>query len=338
MYLATKIIHGERQYFIRQSILQDSVYISRELMHLGSDPSVFIVYPGGRSFYIDENVENILNTKLSEWNYQELEDIFWPFIRPDIRRSVGCFRRRGFSGRKRYSLTRDESDFIRNYLHIIDKRRYNYLRTGELDQSKQGVIPEKFYRQLVFKCRDELEQLFLQMESRLEPSEYSLYVYSFLYLRRFFTEISAGRMPQALDQDRLEKLCIQEICDLNQDDSFWQGMDASSSLHPYLLRYLFMFFDFPFGPDSSMNDYFREFYNRSRQSFGTHQAPARSFASHEVTEVMGVSREKLSAMSSNQVTRLFRRLAMKMHPDRGGDHDKFIKLMEVYNHVLAGKK
>ena len=337
MYLATNIIHGKRQYFIRQSILQDGMYVSRELMELGPEPSVYIVYPGGRSFYIDESVENVLNTKLSEWDYQELEDIFWAFIRPDIRRSVGCFRRRGFAGRKNSSLTRDESDFIRDRLHIIDKRRYNYLRTGELDQAKQGNIPEKFYRTLVFKSRDELEQLFLNMESRLEPSEYSLYVYSFLYLRRFFSEISAGRMPQALDQDKLEKLCIREICDLNQYDTFLQGIDSSPGLHPYLQRYLFMFFDFPFGPDSSLNDYFRAFYHRSRQRFGTHHAPVRKFSSHEVTEVMGISRDELSAMSKIQITRLFRRLAMKTHPDRGGDHDKFIKLMEVYHHILAGK-
>jgi len=39
-----------------------------------------------------------------------------------------------------------------------------------------------------------------------------------------------------------------------------------------------------------------------------------------------------------EVKRRFRELAMRYHPDRGGDTEKFIELMETYNQITGGKK
>jgi len=92
MYLACKVENRQRRYYIRKSEFKEGVYVSRDLMDLGTDPSVFLEYPGGRSFYIHERVEERLDEMDPAWDYGELEDIFWPFLRPDIRRSLDGFK------------------------------------------------------------------------------------------------------------------------------------------------------------------------------------------------------------------------------------------------------
>ncbi len=337
MYMAYKIINRQKQYFIRKSVFVDGVYVSRELMALGPDPSEYIVYPGGRSFYIHENVEESLSSQGLAPNYDLLEKIFLPFLQPDIKRSLRGFFDRDESSRPRSELSACEDDFIRNHLHPVDRRRYNYLRMGELDQSRMPGIPTRFYRPLLFKSRDELEHLFIDMESRLEPREFSLYVYSFLYLRRFFTEIIAGRMPQGLDQKKLEDFFISEICDLNNDDLFWRGHHKPVDLHACLVRYVIMFFDYPLGSDSFLQDHRREFIAGTRQRSRSFYPKKPDFSEDEASRIMGVEAKTLYAMSKKELTRVYRSRIMQMHPDKGGDHDKFIKLMEVYRILLARK-
>jgi DnaJ-class molecular chaperone len=57
----------------------------------------------------------------------------------------------------------------------------------------------------------------------------------------------------------------------------------------------------------------------------------------EVTTVFGVSQSKLSAMSRSALTRLYRKKAQQMHPDKGGDHEQFIELTTAYNELLRSK-
>jgi DnaJ-class molecular chaperone len=42
-------------------------------------------------------------------------------------------------------------------------------------------------------------------------------------------------------------------------------------------------------------------------------------------------------MSRHGLARLYRRRAQKMHPDKGGDNDKFIKLTQAYHDLLKTK-
>lgn len=337
MYLAHKIVQGRKCFFIRRSQLQGNVYVSRELMSLGTDPGAFIVYPGGKSFYIHEQVEDCLSGQGVPFDYDRLEDLFWPFVRPDIKRSVRGFRSRSADSQAKSALTDEEENFIRNHLHPVDRRRYNYLRTGELDQATQGNIPLKFYRSLAFKSRDELEHRFMDMEASLEPHESSLYVYSFLYLRRFFSEIIAGKMPQGLDWKKLDRLFIEELCDLNRDDLFWKGAEKPDGLHACLIRYAIMFFDYPLASESFMQDHLRDFFARTRQRFGRVKLKKAVVSPGEAARIMGVPDKTLYAMSKRELTRVYRGLAMKMHPDKGGDHEAFIRLTEVYRMLLAKK-
>ena len=338
MYLAYKIINKQKHYFIRKSVFLDGDYVSRELMELGPDPSAYLVYPGGRSFYIHEQVEETLDSQGFVPDYDLLEKIFWPFVRPDIKRALQGFMFRSDSSGIAAKLTPLEDEFIRNRLHPVDRRRYNYLRMGELDQSRLTSIPTKFYRVLAFKSRDELEHLFMDMENRLEPAELSLYVYSFLYLRRFFTEMIAGRMPQGLDQQKLEKLFIREVCSLNSDDLFWKGGHKPADLHPFLIRYVIMFFDYPLSSESFLSEHLRDFIAGTRQRFRTFPSKKPDFSEDEAGTIMGVPARTLYAMSKKELTRIYRGRIMEMHPDKGGDHDRFIKLMEIYRTLLARKR
>lgn len=337
MYLAQRIVQGRRCFFIRRSQLQGNVYVASELMDLGTDPGAFIVYPGGRSFYIHEQVEDCLSKQNVPMDYDRLEDLFWPFVHPDIKRSMGCFRSRNTGSPAQGRLTDEEEDFISNHLHPVDRRRYNYLRTGEIDQATQGNIPLKFYRPLAFKSRDELEHKFMDMEVSLEAHEFSVYVYSFLHLRRFFSEIIAGKMPQGLDSKKLDRLFMDELCDLNRDDLFWKGAEKPDGLHACLVRYAIMFFDYPLGSESFMQDHLRDFFARNRQRFGRIKLKKADVSPGEASRIMGVPGKILYAMSKRELTKVYRSLAMKMHPDKGGDHEAFIRLTEVYRMLLAKK-
>jgi hypothetical protein len=337
MYLARIHRHGKLTYDLRESIYQNGHYVSRTLARLGRDPEDQIIYPGGNSFYISEELRDSLEDQGVEADYDELEELFWPFVHPGIRRKVGCFRERAKAQKKRPPLTEGQEKRIRDQVHIIDKRRLNYLRLGKLDQSLLGNVPPKLYRRLLNKSRDEIEQDFMLLEMELKPREYALYVYSFLHLRRFFDEIVAGKMPQALDQEKLDQIFLQEICNLNSDPEFWAPDQPVSSLHPYLRRYLIMYFDFAFGPSTYLEDILMDFMARHR----FHQRPPRQKAAmspDETSRIFGVPKDELQSMSQRQVTRIYRRLAKKLHPDQGGDHDEFVSLNQAYTILMERKK
>jgi curved DNA-binding protein CbpA len=43
-------------------------------------------------------------------------------------------------------------------------------------------------------------------------------------------------------------------------------------------------------------------------------------------------------MSRRDLVRLYRRKAQELHPDKGGDHDKFVRLTAAYHEVIKTKK
>ena len=94
MYLAQITIKGRPHYFIRQSYRKEDTFLSRDLFDLGTNPTKYIVYPGGNAFYIDEIVTTRLDALGVQINDAQLEDIFWRFLKPDIQRVLEPFRRR----------------------------------------------------------------------------------------------------------------------------------------------------------------------------------------------------------------------------------------------------
>ena len=97
MYLAQERINGETHYFIRESYPSDGGYLSRDLLHLGTRPDRLVEYPGGNAYYVNETVVDSVAGSAETFDAEALEDLFWPFVKPDIRQAQRHFRHRGRS-------------------------------------------------------------------------------------------------------------------------------------------------------------------------------------------------------------------------------------------------
>lgn len=305
---------------------------SRELFSLGTNPAQFIIYPGGNAFYIDPVIEDHLHEKGIEAEYDELEDVFWEFIRPDIKRAVEPFRLRQKRTSDRWAggpaLASEE-------YHLFDRRRLYFLRTGRSDQRRIGLVPARLFSVLAKKSRDEIEQQFLNMERILRPDEIKTYVYTIFDLPRYFKESFARMAPHLLDQSSVDNFFIKEVCRLNDDRRFWNGFEKDDQLHEYLVRYVIMFFDFDFNPGGLMSEYIRNFINSRRR----YHAPTNrnTVSLNEAGQLFKTSGPELKQMGRRDLARLYRKRAMKLHPDQGGNHDRFVKLTEAYHSLMKGK-
>ncbi len=334
MYLALEKLNGKICYFIRETYRHEDHFMSRDLIDLGTDPGSYIVYPGGNSFYIDEVVEDRLSALGTAVDPDELEDIFWRFVHPEIRRVLEPFRSR----QKRHKTSRREKgreEYLNSQIHIFDKRRMHYLRFGHIDQRNIGRLPSRFFRMLHDKSRDEIEQALMDMETGLAPREYKAYTYAIFNIQKFFFELYANKTPQMLSIDKVDKHFIEQVCRLNTDHFFWAGMKTGDSLHDYLVRYVLMYFDYDFAPRSFIEDYIRQFINNRRD----YRQPYKSGAStlKKASTIFGETKGVLKKMNRKNLARLYRRKARELHPDKGGDHDKFVNLTQAYHELLKTK-
>ncbi|MDY6951350.1 MAG: J domain-containing protein [Thermodesulfobacteriota bacterium] len=335
MYLAQCAIKGKIRYFIRESVWDGSCFKSRQLLNLGTNPGDYIVYPGGNAYYIDPVVEDSLDSLGCTAKADDLEDLFLPFMKPRIRRLVESFRERAKARERKTGFGAEQQRLLRKKTTEFDKRRVHYLRSGRMDQGRIGRMPVQLYKWLYGKSRDEIEQGFIKMECRLKPSELKIYTYVIFDLQRFFTESFAKTIPQGLNQEKVEKHFLDGICRLNSDPSFWAGEKMGGALHPYLIRYLIMFFDYEYGPDTFWRDYIRDFMD-ARRSWGPLQGRS-TMTYKEASGIFGVTETALKTMTKRGIVRLYRRMAQKLHPDKGGSDEKFIQLTEAY-HALLRKR
>jgi predicted 2-oxoglutarate/Fe(II)-dependent dioxygenase YbiX len=84
-----------------------------------------------------------------------------------------------------------------------------------------------------------------------------------------------------------------------------------------------------------MADYFRQFIN-SRRDY----RPANKNSTvtlNEAGTIFGKTKEALKEISRKDLARLYRQKAQELHPDKGGDHDKFVRLTEAYHELLRTK-
>ena len=335
MYLARKNIKGVTHYSIRESYQDGDIFLSRDLIDLGADPAAYIIYPGGNAFYIDPAIEERLAELGVTYRDNVLEDIFWRFLDPDIQHALTYFRNR--ENRSRESRKpKEKPKKTERPVHIFDRRRLHYLKFGRMEQGYLWLVPEKLFSILHNKSRDEIEQQFLDMEQQLHPGEYKAYAYVIFEIHQFFTESFAKNRPQYLKQSDVDDYFIDQICRLNQDLTFWAGMQTGSSLHEYLIRYLFMYVDYDFAPRSWAQDYIRNFINSRRDYHPPFDAAGVTLK--EASFIFSESKEVLKQMSRPQLVRLFRRRAQEFHPDKGGDQEKFVRLTHAYHMLLKTKK
>lgn len=334
MYLAEHIINGQRRYIIRESRYNQPAdcWQSRDVCDLGRSPWDYIEYPGGNSFFIKESVSQQLDRQGVAYALSELEELFWRFIRKDIRQKIEPFHCRGI--RKSRKAVKNE-DPAADQVQVFDKRRIYYLRCGVVDQRRVGSLPLRYFSALRNKSRDEIEQYVLQLEKSLHPREYKQYVYVIFDLQRYFRSSPARSIPQALDQDELDRYFLKDLCRLHRDELFWAGFAERKRLHEYLVRYAVMFFDYEFDGGSAWDEYLQNFINSKR--FYREPPPRTTVAMTEVVEIFGVTEEDLLGMNKNELTKLFRQKAHEFHPDKGGEHDAFVRLAEAYKQLLRKK-
>ena len=330
MYLARIKGNNSFSYQIRQSVpdKRRHVLTSRTLMDLGAAPGAYVVYPGGNAFYIDERVEEELASAGVSYRYEELEELFWPFVDRAIRVLLEPFVSRSRTKAK----TRPIEAGALSRVHPFDKRRLYYLRCGQMEQANLCFISDKLYTPLLGKSRDELEQYFLVMERTLRPDELKRYVFVVFELARQFPDVRLFKiMPEALDEEKLDQAFMQAFCKLQTDKKFWRGMDNPAEAQAYLSRYVIMFFDYQFAASAAEEEFLRNFINARRRYA---PPPKKSRATpEEIKTLFGKPPEELRAMSKAALTRLFRRRAKKIHPDTGGDHDTFVRLTIIYEEL-----
>jgi AraC-like DNA-binding protein len=331
LYLARKHIGGKTHYVIRESFRQQEAWLWRDLCELGTDPARHIVYPGGNAFYIDDAVEESIRSRGTEPAPEEMEEMFWPFLKPDIRYKLEPFRRqerRVKDERKAPENPSPESP------HLFDRRRAYFLKTGQMDQCSIGRLPAYSWRGFRGKSRDEIEQEFMEMESVLRPRETKAYTYVIFDLQQFFRQRFARESPEFLEPEQVDACFVEEVCRLHGDAAFWSGMEAGGRLHDYLTRYVVMYFDNDYASRSLAAEQIRDYINRHR----AYRPPVSvTISMQEIADILGKGREALKKMSRRDLGRLYRRRAQELHPDKGGDHERFVKLNEAYHKLLRTK-
>lgn len=333
MYLAHTVIRRRSHFIIRESYLEGECYHSRDLLDLGGHPRRYIKDTGGNNLILDEWVADNLRKKGLDPDPFELEKLFVPFMDPTARHRMEML-----ADRQTCRTWKPISTLMRrkilNSTREFDRRRIHFLRFGQMDQRRLDR-PAAIYRILLDKSRDEIEQYFMGEEHILRPTEYKSYTYAIFDLQRFFTESCAFTMPEGLDEEKLDHHFIEQVCRLNDDRNFWEGMERDDRLPSYLVRYVIMYFDSVFPGGGGQAEYIRNFMDSHRR-YVSRRAAGRLTMSEAAT-IFGINRGELASLTRTQLKRLFRKKARELHPDKGGSHDKFIELANAYQEILRTK-
>ena len=333
MYLKRVRRRGTIHYILRESIWCGDHWGYRNLFDLGEHPESFIVYPGGNGFYFKAELEDALEKQNVKWEPEELERIFYPFLRPDIRRILDIFGSRG-SPKHRWKGWSDEQLFQhQRHLHSFDKRRLHFLRCGRVNIGNLEGRAWKFLNILIDKCRDEIENIIDEMEKQLRPYEIKPYVFTSLHLQTYFPNHLLRNHPAALDQEKLDGYFLEAICKLNSDPTFFKGVPDHDpgKLHSYLVKYVIYYFDYGFDTHRSWREFNEEFIN---QRFANRFLRRSNVSIEEACDRLGISYPDFKRMTVRDLVRRYRTKAMELHPDRGGSHDAFVHMMEAYQVLL----
>jgi hypothetical protein len=322
MYVAVLREGRGVRYELRRSVPVDGGLGFETLADLGRDPGRLVGFGRFGISYAEELLELLARLDL---DMEALDEAFRPFA------PVGFRDRAGRGGAwTRTVPTRAQEDATRS-LHPFDRRRMAYLRSGEVNLSRIDEVSPKLFSRLLGKGRDEIEQLFMGMERSLPGDEARHYVHATLNLQRHFASLAARTMPEALDPAQLDEAFMHEFCLLYDDDVFAFGLPGGA--HRYLRRYACMHFDFDFAAAAGFERVFQDFMN----DFRRHRPRPKPVAPERVRELFGMGMPEIRSMTRREFARVFRKKAMSMHPDKGGDHDAFVELLETYKRIVSSK-
>ena len=327
MYLARIAEKGKIRYIIRQSYATDEGFKSKDLLDLGPDPTQHIIYSGSSGYYYSAELEEGLAAAGAPVDQAHLDDIFYEFLKPNIRRIIDGFDR----GRRRSAGKAIDAGQTPPALWGFDKRRFHFLRFGLSDPRHIDHVPAKVFRTLYAKSRDELEQYFLSAERLLRSHEKPVYVSLIFEFKQFMPESKSGKTIR----EQMDAFFISRLCQTNADPRFWEGGPIDASLHPYLTKYAIMYFDFEAPRQSAWQAYVEDFMNRHR----TYHPPAKVTAKiEEAGRLFGLPWKELRKLDRGSLSRLYRKLALMHHPDKGGDADIFRRLTQYYHMLLKRKE
>lgn len=329
LYLARSILDRTVSFSLRQSYrdAQTGCLRHRQLADLGDDPARYLVFPSHHCFYVHEELVEAVSGMVAGDAASLLEKILWPFVRADIRANQASVMARE-QGRRQGPLTHAEQEAIERELHIFDRRRLHYLWYGAIDQSGLYRMPARLCRRLLGKSRDEKEQYFIDREMVLYADQVKEYLFTIFNLQRHFSESFARILPQGLNQEKMDSLFVDELCALNNDAAFWQGMPPVPGMQPYLIRHLILFFDYDFSASAALNAYFARFMNSHREF--RFPEPKSTMSKEELHSIFGEPVEQLAKLSTRELKALYRKRAKELHPDIGGDPDQFVRLQEAF--------
>ncbi len=93
-----------------------------------------------------------------------------------------------------------------------------------------------------------------------------------------------------------------------------------------------MFFDHQYADTQLLDDFANAF--MFRQRFHTPKPP-RNIPVRNALKIFQLNKKTFKAMSKKQLTKHYRRLARKVHPDTGGSHEEFVELNNAYESLLS---
>ncbi len=328
MYLSRNYIDRQTHYSIRESYQDGDDLKSRHLFNLGTDPSKFIIYPGGKGYYFDDAVQVALKKQGLNPTQDDLDPIFFEFLDPEIQRVI-----RGFERTTTKHPSHQSSDNQSH--HRFDMRRVHFLKFGSMNQRQLQQMPVKFFRVLKGKSRDELEQHFIIAERIIRPRELIRYLMTIFDLQATITDLVAKPKKAGRLQSEMDILFLERLCDLYNDETFWSGMPSKQEIEAYLRRYMIFYFDQAGSWTPSIPSYLHDFINRRR----TYRPPKTvRLNMQEASRLFDTSWNELKKMDVKTFTRLYRKQALKLHPDQGGTQKTFVKLSQHYQKLLKKKR
>lgn len=334
MYLA-KLQYGSTiHYQLRHSLATENQHHDYKIVfNLGAQPSDYFTIIEDHIVIFEDDLLQTVTQAIGKDPETLLENLLFEFFPQSVQQKLNTFKVR--TAQYRGPLTTDEQKQIQTQVHIFDRRRLYYLRYGAVDQSRLTRLHEKCCRPLLGQSRDEREYYFMAEEKVLDPGSYFQYIFAIFNLQKHFQQSFAPWLPEALAMEEVGDLLTEVICTLQKDKIFWQGQKGGNSLHAHLTRYLWMFFDYAPHIPSFEKDYVRAFMGNHR----TFKWPEKKVTvpPEKIEEIFGISHSHLTALNKEELTRLYRKKAMQLHPDKGGDAEQFIVLTEVYTTLLNKK-
>ncbi|AGF78482.1 Zn finger domain-containing DnaJ-class molecular chaperone [Desulfocapsa sulfexigens DSM 10523] len=336
LYLSRSVLSSPTRYSLRLAYwnAEENCFRTTELIDLGYAPENFLHYPNNTCFHLDTDLVHHIEKLCGRDMEPELEQLLWPFVDPTVQRKMEHFFSRA-NRSTRFKPGIQLLSFDGRPAHSFDKRRLHFLRFGSTDQGSTLQMPARLEAKLLNRSRDELEQYFLEEEARLREHELKSYLYTALNLQKHFTEAYARSIPQALEPEKIDEAFMEEFCLLNKNKDFWQERTNYDALPDYLIRYLILFFDSSFPHRNRRFAQAREFMDGHRGF----RWPERknTIRKDDISAIFEESEESLRKADKKEITRLYRTKAKALHPDTGGDQEKFIRLTEAYELLLRDK-